>query len=136
MKFPKKLPPDPVSLPLNQLPILGYLEQTVATVLMNSLRLFIDFKPKHPKLSASKSAVKYMALFIGGLLSCLLCAYGLANNPSNSEYTRDKYQKQLEKFKEECQISQKILESYRETGIPEFPSQLENDAQTFDKLSL
>jgi len=72
--------------------MLGYLEQTVAAAVTQSLLAVGSAKPKYPFISATRSALVYMALHLK------------ANNPNNSEYIRKKYRKKLELFEETCSL--------------------------------
>ena len=66
MKLPHKLPPKQVSIPVTNLPMLGYMEQTVAHSIQKALTAVGNFKPKFPFLSASKSALVYVACHLKG----------------------------------------------------------------------
>ena len=69
LKLPHKLPP--LKKPENQinvfnLPITGYLEQTVADLIKRSLNEVGNYKPKFPFISPSRSALLYVAYYLKG----------------------------------------------------------------------
>ena len=66
LKLPHKLPPRKELLTVTALPMLGYMEQTVATAITKSLTAVGSFKPKYPFLSPSKSALIYVAYHLKG----------------------------------------------------------------------
>jgi len=90
--LPTKLPPrrDPIC--VSTLPMLGYMEQTVSTAITKSLTSVGCFKPKHPYLSAKKSALLYVGYHLK------------ANNPASSEHVRRKFKKLLLDFEENCRL--------------------------------
>jgi adenylate/nucleoside-diphosphate kinase len=93
LKLPKKLPPVRQPLPVSTLPMLGYMEQSVADAIIKALTAVGCQKPKYPFLSAQKSALLYVAYHLK------------AFNPRLSEYTRQKYKNKLTKFEEHCQLT-------------------------------
>ena len=64
--LPAKLPPLKQPLPVTSLPMLGYLEQTVATSIINALSAVGAKKPKYPFLDSTRSAQVYMAYHLKG----------------------------------------------------------------------
>ena len=46
--------------------MLGYLEQSVATAIIESLGAIGNFKPKYPFFSSTKSALYYVGLYLKG----------------------------------------------------------------------
>lgn len=67
LKLPNKLPPIKKNINLLELPMTGYLEQTVAELLKKALSQVGNFKPKFPFLSPTKSALLYIAYYLKGL---------------------------------------------------------------------
>lgn len=67
LKLAHKLPPVKSPMNLFQLPMTGYLEQTVADLLIKSLTELGNYKPKFPFLSPTKSALLYLAYNLKGL---------------------------------------------------------------------
>ena len=70
LKLPHKLPPVKKQVNLLELPMSGYLEQTVADLLKKGLTAVGNYKPKFPFLSPCKSALLYVAYYLKGL-SCI-----------------------------------------------------------------
>lgn len=90
--LPTKLPPPKQAIPLTSLPMLGYLEQSVATAVINGLSAVGYFKPKYPFLTAKASALIYFAYHLK------------AYNQNSAGYIRNKYKKKLAHFEEHCQL--------------------------------
>jgi len=66
--LPHKLPPTKDSLSVLNLPMLGYMEQTVATAVTKALTAAGTIKPKYPFVSPSRSALFYIAYHLKGAL--------------------------------------------------------------------
>jgi len=66
LKLPRKLPPKREPMVVSSLPMLGYLEQTVAVAITKAMTAVGIIKPKYPSLSASKSALIYVAFHLKG----------------------------------------------------------------------
>lgn len=64
--LPAKLPPPKQPVSVTSLPMLGYLEQSVATSIINALTAVGAQKPKYPFLSSTKSALIYVAYHLKG----------------------------------------------------------------------
>ena len=64
--LPVKLPPVKQPINISSLPMLGYMEQTVASSIINSLTAVGCFKPKFPFITATQSALLYVALHLKG----------------------------------------------------------------------
>jgi len=92
LKLPHKLPPRKEPMNVTGLPMLGYMEQTVAQAVTKAMTRCGCFKPKYPFLTATQSALIYIAYHLK------------AFNPKSSEYVRRKYKKKLEKFEETCNL--------------------------------
>uniref|UniRef100_A0A8C4RHR8 Cilia- and flagella-associated protein 206 n=1 Tax=Erpetoichthys calabaricus TaxID=27687 RepID=A0A8C4RHR8_ERPCA len=92
LKLPHKLPPKKEPVLLTSLPMLGYLEQGVATAIIKALTAVGCLKPKYPFMSMKKSALLYTAYHLK------------AFNPKNSTYVRKKYKKKMEQFEDGCQL--------------------------------
>lgn len=71
LKLPSKLPPMKVTIPVRELPLPGYLEQTVAYALRTALATCAAFRPKYPFISPERSALIYTALQLKGRLCYL-----------------------------------------------------------------
>ncbi|KAG2468399.1 KAD9 kinase, partial [Polypterus senegalus] len=92
LKLPHKLPPKKEPVLLTSLPMLGYLEQGVATAIIKALTAVGCLKPKYPFMSMKKSALLYTSYHLK------------AFNPKNSTYVRKKYKKKMEQFEDGCQL--------------------------------
>ena len=64
--LPSKLPPLKQVLSITSLPMLGYMEQTVATAIIEALSSIGSLKPKFPFYSSTKSALYYVGLHLKG----------------------------------------------------------------------
>lgn len=66
LTLPHKLPPTKDNLSMTSLPMLGYMEQNVATALIKAMTSCGNVKPKYPFLNASRSALFYIAYHLKG----------------------------------------------------------------------
>ena len=66
LKLPNKLPPRRDPLVVSSLPMLGYMEQAVASAITKALTAVGMVKPKYPFVSATKSALIYVAFHLKG----------------------------------------------------------------------
>ena len=66
LTLPHKLPPRKEPMLVSGLPMLGYMEQSVATALTKALTAVGCFKPKYPFVDAKKSALLYIAYHLKG----------------------------------------------------------------------
>lgn len=64
--LPVKLPPIKQPLSIVSLPMLGYMEQSVATPIINALTAVGCCKPKFPFITATQSALLYVAFHLKG----------------------------------------------------------------------
>ena len=65
--LPKKLPPVAAPISVPHLPIIGYLEQSVASKLTDALTSVGKYKPKYPFQSLDASASHYLGLYLKGM---------------------------------------------------------------------
>uniref|UniRef100_A0A3B3DAJ3 Cilia- and flagella-associated protein 206 n=1 Tax=Oryzias melastigma TaxID=30732 RepID=A0A3B3DAJ3_ORYME len=91
-KLPKKVPSLCEPVLLTSLPSLGYMEQGMANPLIKAMTAAGCLKPKFPFLSARKSVLIYVGLYLK------------AFNPRSSEYSRQKYKRKLASFEEDCAL--------------------------------
>ncbi|CAF2709550.1 unnamed protein product [Rotaria sp. Silwood2] len=99
IRLPNKLSPPKTPIDLLNLPCLGYLEQTIATVIIKSLTVTGTFKPKFPFLSIQASALIYMAYHLKAYNTkkqCELISY-LAEKPT-VRYKPPEYNVKYETF--------------------------------------
>lgn len=92
LAMPHKLPPKREILPIGQLPILGFLEQALADVIINGLTAVGQLKPKYPCLDTERSACVFLAYFLK------------AHNPKSPDYVRSKYRKKQRGFEDACDL--------------------------------
>jgi adenylate/nucleoside-diphosphate kinase len=119
LSLPKKLPPPKAPLPIGSLPVIGYLEQTVATLLTEGLAAVGKFKPKHPYKDLNESARLYLAYYLK------------AHNPRHSNWIQQKYKKRLAEFESNCQVIQSLVNAFhRQDNVP----QSKDFDQQFERL--
>ncbi|KAJ3018567.1 UNVERIFIED_CONTAM: adenylate kinase [Siphonaria sp. JEL0065] len=110
LELPKKLPPKLVNINIGQLPLIGYLTQSVARELTDALTEVGKVRPKHPYKSLTKSAADYLALYLK------------AHNPKNKEWVQKQYTKDLRKFIDRCtlitDISGMVRANSPESALP------------------
>ncbi|RKO94807.1 hypothetical protein BDK51DRAFT_30962 [Blyttiomyces helicus] len=92
LKLPRKLPPRQMSIPVAGLPLIGFLEQTVATALTDALDAVGRAKPKYPYKNLEASACQYLALYLK------------AHNKRSKEWVQKIYVKKLEQFQARCTL--------------------------------
>ncbi|KAI8907080.1 hypothetical protein DFJ77DRAFT_476617 [Powellomyces hirtus] len=90
--LPHKLPPPTAPVTLTALPMIGYLEQTVATRITEALVEVGKARPKFPYKGLGESAVEYLALWLK------------AHNPHAKDWTRKAYLKRLDHFTDKCSL--------------------------------
>jgi adenylate/nucleoside-diphosphate kinase len=66
LELPKKLPPKVIPIPIGKLPLVGYLEQSVARSLNNALSAVGNMRPKYPFKNVTQSACEFVALYLKG----------------------------------------------------------------------
>ncbi|KAL7752542.1 hypothetical protein RI367_002076 [Sorochytrium milnesiophthora] len=107
---PRKLPPKAPPIPLNALPIAGYLDQTLVKILNAALASVGKARPKLPYKSAEWTALHYIGLYLK------------ANNPRMKDYVRADYARRLAKLLDDCSVvtklSQRMLERNGEYIAP------------------
>lgn len=65
--LPKKLPPVKTNIPVKDLPMIGYLEQTLSRKINESLCELGKFKPKYPFKSLQESACLFIGMYLKGI---------------------------------------------------------------------
>ncbi|KAJ3245876.1 adenylate kinase [Chytriomyces hyalinus] len=96
LELPKKLPPKIVQIPVGQLPIIGYLEQSVARSLTDAMTEVGKSRPKHPYKSLSASASEYISYYLK------------SKNPRSKVWIQEKHSKNLERFLDRCALISEI----------------------------
>ncbi|KAJ3094596.1 adenylate kinase [Phlyctochytrium planicorne] len=109
LELPKKLPPKLAPIPIGTLPLIGYLEQTVARTLSESLCAVGSARPKYPYFDLKRSACEYLALYLK------------ANNVRSKEWVRQSFKSKLSNFRNGCDLLMdltKILNSTSGSFVP------------------
>ena len=84
--LPVKVPPSKELVVVTSLPMLGYLEQSVATSTINALSAVGAQKPKFPFLNSTNSALIYFAYHLKGEIDMHSIAHqGHKNNQSGCD---------------------------------------------------
>lgn len=97
--LPAKLPPPIAPISVNNLPLVGYLEQAVAKSLTEALTSVGTFKPKYPYKNLKRSACEYVGLYLKGIMH-----FRIAKNPKSKEWLRKSYEKRLDVFQNDCNL--------------------------------
>lgn len=97
--LPAKLPPPISPIAVSGLPMIGYLEQTVAKTLTEALTSVGKFKPKHPFKNLNSSACEFLGLYLK------------ANNMKSKEWIRKSYQERLLVYKDNCELLRDLIQN-------------------------
>ncbi|XP_032071185.1 adenylate kinase 9 [Thamnophis elegans] len=124
LTLPHKLPPLKEPIMLTSLPLVGYLEQGVATSLIKAMNAVGCLKPKFPFLSVKRTALLFIAFHLK------------AYNPNSPHYVRKKYKMKLERFIDHCELipylGSKMTKKYKEPQNR--PIDFDHKLQTFLSL--
>jgi adenylate/nucleoside-diphosphate kinase len=66
LELPKKLPPKLMPVNVGSLPLIGYLEQSVARSLTDALTALGKARPKYPYKDLRTSACEFLGLYLRG----------------------------------------------------------------------
>ncbi|KAJ3412083.1 adenylate kinase [Chytridiales sp. JEL 0842] len=99
LQLPKKLPPKLMPINMSGLPLVGYLEQSVARSLTEALSVLGKVRPKYPYKDLKSSACEFLALYLK------------ANNHASKKWVRGSYENKLKKFKEKCDLLGEITQA-------------------------
>ncbi|KAI9344788.1 hypothetical protein DFJ73DRAFT_626763, partial [Zopfochytrium polystomum] len=102
--LPKKLPPKVIPIPVSQMPMIGYLEHTVAKALTEGLSAVGRARPKHPFMDLTSSASEYLAIYLK------------AHNIKAKPWVRKAYETRLRKFEARSSLIQAITAETRGNG--------------------
>ncbi|KAM3176029.1 hypothetical protein ACTXT7_007329 [Hymenolepis weldensis] len=116
-KLPNKLPPKKELIKVDELPLPGYLEQTVANTLREALAACSKFRPKYPFLSPERSALIYLALVLKAL------------NPRSPDYLRHRATKRIQQFEETSNFIDQLVKTMPVDYVPE-----RQRSEAFNKL--
>lgn len=105
LKLPKKLPPRHAPIPVTNLPLIGFLEQTLANAVTDAMTAVGKVKPKYPFKNLTVSSCEYIAIYLK------------AHNPASKEWVRKSYQKRLDKFLDRCQLISSISRGAKEGSV-------------------
>lgn len=83
---------------------IAFLEQSVGAIATRALLEITSCRMKYPTLSVKETALKLFAMFLK------------ANNPSNTEYTKKKYQKKIRTFVDRCELPHTIYKLKKKKG--------------------
>jgi len=64
--LPKKLPPKKIDIAISRLPMIGYMEQTVSSILAKSIEALGKERPVYPYKSLEYSAARFIGLYLKG----------------------------------------------------------------------
>lgn len=120
--LPKKLPPKIKPIAVNKLPMLGYLEQTVALTITKSMSACGLAKPKFPFMTQEQSAMVYTGLHMK------------ATNPQATEYSRSVYRTKLKRFVEKCDLVRYLGQSMSESHADARPLGFDGKLSQFLKI--
>eukprot|EP00049_Salpingoeca_infusionum_P024208 m.15185 g.15185 ORF g.15185 m.15185 type:complete len:1718 (-) comp6535_c0_seq1:195-5348(-) len=90
LKEPLKVPMHPQSIDIAKLPMLGYMEQTVAHLVVKSITQAGLKRHKFPFLSSKETALTHVAMYMK------------AHNPKSTDFARASWRQKLRKFEEQC----------------------------------
>lgn len=101
------MPPqvDPVSLfelQKDDETMITYMEDALGKVVTQGLREVSENRLKYPGLSVKETMLKLFAMFLK------------VQNPANTEFMRDKYQKKMQLFIQRCEIPEEIYDLSKE----------------------
>jgi len=100
--LPKKLPPKKVDISISRLPMIGYMEQTVSNIIYKSIEALGKQRPVYPYKSLEFSAARFIGLYLK------------ANNKNASKFSREVYEKKLNRFIEECELTKEVYYSVKD----------------------
>jgi len=100
--LPKKLPPKKIDISISRLPMIGYMEQTVSNTIAKSIEALGKQRPVYPYKSLEYSAARFIGLYLK------------ANNKNASKFSRDVYEKKLNRFIEECELTKQVYHSVKD----------------------
>jgi adenylate/nucleoside-diphosphate kinase len=103
LKIPKQFVVKTMAENTMALPVVGYLEQTVAAHLNQALVSVGEVKPKYPFRSLDESANTYIGLFLKGAYHPTVNSWS-AHNPKLKLDVRNGFKKELDSFKNDCAL--------------------------------
>lgn len=82
--------------------MITYMEDALGKVVTQGLREVSENRLKYPGLSVKETMLKLFAMFLK------------VQNPANTEFMRDKYQKKMQLFIQRCEIPEEIYDLSKE----------------------
>ncbi|KAJ3039521.1 adenylate kinase [Rhizophlyctis rosea] len=104
LRLPTKLPPPHNRIPVSSLPLIGYMEQTIADAVTKGLNAVGRARPKYPYRGVAESACQYLALWLK------------ANNPASNPHTRTTQAKKLKQFTDRCDLISSLSSAFAKSG--------------------
>ncbi len=102
---------------------MGYLEQSIASIVIEALVELGKSKPKHPKMTIMESAVYYVGLYLK------------SSNPKSTDFQRKVYKQKFQDFKSESDLIETLSKEMKNFIKPELRSiQLKKKMIQFDEL--
>lgn len=106
LTLPLNLPQKRVKVVISDLPVIGYIEQSVGQSISDALLALGSFRPKHPFKSPTKSANEYCGLFLK------------TNNIESKDFVRKRYGLELELFESRCSLMVWLSTEIERSGEP------------------
>ena len=133
LKLPTKLPPPVAPIPVNGLPITGYLEQCVSSTLTTALLEVGKFRPKHPYKSVDQSASEFLALYLKGTrFFPTFFKLFVANNQKSKDWIKKSHGRKLAKYMTNCELMKELTQSISKDST--MTPDLESNIDQFLKL--
>jgi len=126
LPLPAKLPPTAVELIIANLPMRGYIEQSMGDLLTAALTTLSELRPIYPTLDRRDSALKFISLYIRA-----------HNGKRRPAHLKAKYDSAFLDFKDCCQAADKLLQFQAaggSSGAGEVPEDLERMNEMWDSI--
>jgi hypothetical protein len=125
--LPAKLPPNAIELIIKNLPIRGYLEQSMGDLLTEALTMLADLRPVYPTLDKRESALKFISLYIR--------AHNAKRRPP---HLKAKFESSFLDYKDCCQAADKLIKFQAAGGSKaagtDVPEDLERMNEMWDSI--
>lgn len=124
--LPAKLPPSAVELIIANLPIRGYIEQTMGDLLTECLTLLAELRPIYPTLDQRESALKFVSLYIRA-----------HNSKRRPAHLKAKFESSYLDYKDCCAAADKLIQFQKAGGSKaggEVPEDLDRMNEMWDSI--